>query len=32
MVDEEDWTVMCRDLIDEAYKVRSEKYEKYGQC
>lgn len=32
MVDEEDWTLVYRDLIDEAYKIRSEKSEKYGQC
>ena len=32
MIDEEDWTLVYRDLVDEAYKIRSEKNEKYGQC
>ncbi len=32
MIDEEDWTLIYRDLVDEAYKIRSDKYEKYGQC
>lgn len=32
MVDEEDWTVLYEELEDEAYKVRYEKREKYGQC
>lgn len=32
MVDEEDWTLAYKELVDEAYKVRNEKYEKYGQC
>jgi hypothetical protein len=32
MVDEEDWTILYKELEDEAYKVRYEKHEKYGQC
>lgn len=32
MVDEEDWTLLYIGLIDEEYKIRSEKNEKYGQC
>ena len=32
MIDEEDWTLVYMELVDEAYKIRSEKNEKYGYC